>query len=212
MRVARLVAGMAILAFLSAAPARATVVTSLPDGTLVPIPVVQFVDTFGPGPHVFGPSITWTSTEGSSVFGWTTGYGFGGNGFWNGLLGPMAGLNADTGTMTFQLASPALGIGGFIDYAPSTERTSFIAIYDTGFILLESFDLTFTKGFSSTNAGEFLGFVREKPEIGYFTVSNNFVGITELTLQNDSSSVPEPGTLLLLGAGIVALATRRRRG
>lgn len=211
MRAARVMAGMAILAFLSAVPARATVVTSLPDGTLVPIPALPFVDSFGAGPHEFGPSITWTSTEDTSVFGWTNGYGFGGNGFWNGLLGPMAGLNAETGTMTFKLASPVLGIGGFFDYVPNTSTPSVIAIYDTDFNLLESFELGFMTGPASTNAGEFLGFLREKADIGYFTVSNSYVGITELTVQNDANTVPEPGTLLLLGAGIASLATRRRR-
>ena len=83
-----------VAAGLTARPASATVVTSIPGGTVVPMPALNY---FGPGPQVFGPGITWTSTnavnQGGSVFGYTGGYGFSGNGFWDGSLGPMAGLN-----------------------------------------------------------------------------------------------------------------------
>src|SRR5262252_524904 len=79
--------------------AGATVVTSIPGGTAIPMPAINF---FGSGPQVFGTTnlVTWTSTnathQGGSVFGYTGVYSYLGNGFWTGALGPMAGLNDST--------------------------------------------------------------------------------------------------------------------
>ena len=123
----KLLATVVVLAFLVLAiPASAGVVTSLPGGTVVPMPANNY---FGAGPQTFD-GITWTSTnaakQGGSVFGYSGGYGFGGNGTWDGSLGPMAGLNDSTDvysvtdTMTFTLSSPVSGIGGFLNYVPGS--------------------------------------------------------------------------------------------
>jgi hypothetical protein len=176
------------------------------------------IDAFGPGPQVFGPSITWSSTnastQGGSVFGFTRSYGFITNGTWNGALGPMTGLNDSqefygvTDTMTFAFNSSIAGVGGFVNYVPGSSNPTVIAIYDSRFTLLESYDLTFlTSG--AVNTGQFLGFLRNSSEIKYFTLTDNFNGITSLTVQ--SAAIPEPGTLILLGAGLAGLATRRHR-
>ena len=210
-----LLTGIGILALLTAAPVRGTVVTSLPSGTLVPMPAIN---VFGPGPQVFGPSITWSSTnasnQGGSVFGYTRSYAFSTNGIWDGALGPMAGLNDSqdfygvTDTMTFAFNSSIAGVGGLINYVPGSSNPTVIAIYDSRFTLLESYNLTFlTSG--AVNTRQFLGFLRNSSGIKYFTLTDNFIGITSLTVQ--SSAIPEPGTLILLGAGLAGLATRRHR-
>ena len=84
----------AVVIGLAVTSAQAALVTSLPGGTVFPMPAIGY---FGPGPQSFGPGITWSSTnsshQGGSVFGYTGGYGFGGNGYWDGSIGPMAGLN-----------------------------------------------------------------------------------------------------------------------
>src|SRR5664279_135418 len=84
-----------VVVSLVALQAGAAVVTSIPGGTVIPMPAVNY---FGGGAIIFGsPTVTWSSTnsttQGGSVFGYTGGYGFGSNGSWTGALGPMAGVN-----------------------------------------------------------------------------------------------------------------------
>ncbi len=107
-----LITGIGISLIVLTGVAGAGVVTSLPGGTVVPMPGINY---FGPGPQVFGPpvldGIQWTSTnfDPGSVFGYTGSYGFESNGTWDGVLGPMAGLNSPLGdppvidTMTFRV-------------------------------------------------------------------------------------------------------------
>jgi hypothetical protein len=198
--------------------ARAGVVTSLPSGTVVPMPGIGYL---GPGPQVFGGGITWSSTnaanQGGSAFGWAGGYGFGINGGWYGSL-VMAGLNdafyayGVSDTMTFAFPAPVAGVGGFLNYIPDGPTPTTIAVYDSAHTLIESFNLTFLTG-GDDNTGAFYGFLEASPTISYFTLTDNYVGITNLTVQGSASAVPEPASLLLLGSGALVLigALRRRR-
>jgi hypothetical protein len=201
-------------------PAMADPVTSIPGGTIVTMPVLNY---FGPGPQVFGPSIIWSSTnafnQGGSVFGYTGGYGFGGNGDWS--LN-MAGLNDSfdaygvTDTMTFAFSTPVAGVGGFLNYVPygQTAPPTVIAVYDSGMNLLESYSLTFLTG-GGIDTGEFHGFLRNSADISYFTLTDNYIGIADLTITGSYTPpvIPEPGTILLLGTGlaVIGLAAWRRK-
>ncbi len=208
----KLVTALITAFLLAVVPAGASVITSLPGGSVIPMPAVGY---FGPGPEVFGPEITWTSTnasnQGGSVFGYTGGYGFDVNGYWDGSLGPMAGVNDSydswdvTDTMTFAFATPVSAVGGFIDYVPGSTPTT-IAVYDTGKNLIESYNLTFTTG-GGTNTGQFLGFQESGPTIASFTLTDNYVGLTDLTIL----PTPEPGTFLPAAAGLLAVAGLIRR-
>jgi len=214
MKSAGLLVGTMLGMLVAAAPARAIPVTAMPDGTLVPIPILN---ASGPGPYVFGPSISWSTTSDYAaryaILGIGCCYGFGSNGSWTGALGAMAGLGSSTAdfgvtsTMTFAFASPVAGVGGFLNHVPHSAHPTVIAIYDESDRLLESVDLTILTA-GESNAGAFMGFLRDRADIKSFRLTDNYVGITRLTVQ--ASPIPEPGTCLLVGVGLVGLASRSR--
>ena len=204
----KLYALVVVAVFLLVVQAGATVVIGQV-GSNLPMPAVNY---FGAGPQTFG-NYTWSSTnastQGGSVYGYTGGYGFIANGFWDGKLGPMAGVNDSfqvygvSDTMTFAFATPVSYVGGFFNYVPGGTTPTTLAVYDTSSVLIESYNLTFLTG-GGTDTGEWIRFVETTP-IGFFTMSDNYVGVT------GQSVTPEPGTLALLGSGIVGLAGFARR-
>jgi len=161
---------------------------------------------FGPGPQTFGPGITWfssnVSNNGGSAFGYTGNYGFGANGFWK---LDMAGLNDSfdtfgaSDTMTFEFANPLSAVGGFLNYTPGGSTPTTIAVYDSSGNLIESDNLTFLTG-GGKNTGQFLGFLESTPEIASFTLTDNFIGITNLTI----APVPEPAMFFPLAGLLMA--------
>jgi len=204
----RLFAAMFLAVLVMVAQAGATLVHSIPGGTVYTLPAVNY---FGGGPQTVASGITWSSTnvnnQGGSVFGFTTAYDFGVNGSWTGALGPMAGLNDNTDiysvtdSMTFAFATPVAAVGGFLNYAVGFSTPTTIAVYDSSHTLIEpAITLTFlTSGGNDT--GAFYGFSESTANISYFTLTDNYVGIVDLT----TGSVPEPGSLLLIGTGLLGV-------
>lgn len=210
----KIVASLFVLLLMIAAQAPATVITSLPGGTVIPMPGIDYIGT---GPVVFGPGVTWTSTDTTtfdqSVFGNTIAYSFSSNGLWTGALGPMAGLNDShffdgvTDTMTFAFATPVSAVGGFLNYAPDLADTpTVIAVWDSGNNLIESFTLNFSTG-GGNDTGFFYGFQESSAIISSFTLTDNYIGITDLTV----SSVPEPSSIILIGSGLLGVLGYCRR-
>ena len=193
-----LVAGMVGLPL----AASAVPVTSLVGGTQLAMPVSN---VFGSGPQSLAPGITWSSTSGDSVFGYTDGYDFNANGAWN-YQKTMVGSNDATATMTFTFDTAVSGFGGFFNWAPG-EGLASIAAYDENHGLIESLDLGFlTDG--SLNSGEFLGFQESGSVIKYFTMAGAYIGGADFEVK----AVPEPATLALTLAGLGMLGwTSRRR-
>jgi hypothetical protein len=215
-----LAAGIGIGLIVLTGVAGAGVVTSLPGGTVVPMPGVNY---FGPGPQVFD-GIQWTSTNsvtyGGSLFGYVSVYGFGSNGNWSGLLGPMAGLNSASGvasvidTMTFEFPVPVSGVGGFMNYDPYYGNPV-ISVYDSGHNLIESHTLNFSTSSFPPNQGFFYGFLEGSAVIKYFTLSNSFIGLANLTVttpETTTASVPKYSCLGFenpMGQGPVTVKNNR---
>jgi hypothetical protein len=199
---AHLASGL-LFAFSSTA-VRATVITSIPDGTVILMPAVNYqpIDYRG-GQQTFGtPSITWSTQHSNSVFGWTLGYGFGSNGYWDSNL-VMAGAASE---MTFAFSVPVNAVGGFINFAPGPQM---IAVYDTAHNLIESYDPNLSIGGTRTSFADsvfFIGFSESTP-IAYFELTGTFIGITTLTV----SAVPEASTWAMIIVGFLGIGFMARR-
>jgi hypothetical protein len=169
---------------------------------------------------ILAPGATWnyTFTNPGSGLGWTTGAGtFPSNG-----AAPFG--NQSGGDFGFHTFWPADGSDGDDLWVRRTFDT-------TGFILPSiTWNLGVDNGFKLyvngvlVQAANAEGFTFRWEYGGslapYVTPGTNWVavaledhgGATAFDMQIEGSTVPEPGTLLLLGSGLVGLVSRRRRG
>ena len=201
----RLIAAAAI-ALATSFSAHAVSVTSLPGSVTLAFPAIN---AFGAGPHAVAPGITWSSASSNSVFGYTGGYGFAGNGSWSGLS--MIGSNDGSSTMRIDFADAVSGVGAFLNYAAGYGAPAVIAVYDSANALIESYTLSFSTG-GGHNTGQFHGFMESSANISHMTLSGSYIGAANLEVVQ-APAVPEPETyaLMLGGLGALAFVARRRK-
>jgi hypothetical protein len=196
-----------------------------------------FLDPSQPPLQVGGPlgeNITLTSSDvtASSFVGFSPGgpYLVGNNGQFS-TGGPsgtgFVGLNSIdsnflfTGTLTLRFNSgPVSAVGAFLNYStPNNGPDVIISALDANNNVLQSFDLNQLAPINTpggTDQEAFRGIVSATANITSFTISNEFAAVDTVTFsrsvpQADATVIPEPGSLVLLGAGLVLLAGYARR-
>jgi PEP-CTERM motif len=194
--------------------AQAAVVTTLANGTAIPIPTANILTS---GPETFGP-LTFTSNA-LGKFGWTSSFDFGNNGSWTGTP-PFIGLNVSSNgnfnyaTMTFTFDTPTSGILADLNWnaQESGNLQSYLAAYDSDGALIDVLALIRNGGGVNAVQPGFWGFSRAQADIKYFQLSNGFVALRELSYVAPAiSAVPEPTTwaMVIAGFGIVGAGLRR---
>lgn len=200
-------AAVAVVMASSASRTDAAVVSALPGSTPLPIPAINHIGT---DTQTFVPGVTWSATA-TSVFGYSGPFGFLNNGFWNGLT--MIGVDTDTGSMSINFATPVAGVGGFVNYSP-TSGVANMSIYDSSDNLIESYTPSFlTSGGTALNEGQFIGFLLGTASISRLEFSNAYIGATDLQILSGpaTSAIPEPSSALALcGLFAGSMMIRRR--
>jgi hypothetical protein len=161
-----------IVATVCFSSANAVVITSIDSGAISL--GISSTNQFGAGPFSEN-GFTWTSNV-SSVYGYTGGYGLGNNGNWNNFT--HVGLDSASGSMRFTFDNPVSQVLAYINYSP-TDGIGAIAIYDTSGNLIESTNLNISTP-GGNNAGESYGFKQASATIKYFELSNAYIVANDL--------------------------------
>jgi hypothetical protein len=196
----RLLSLLAISAIVACGAVEAAEVSSLAGATTYEFGSSNYV---GGATQTIAPGITWTSQYGSSVYGYTGGYGFGSNGSWDGQS--MIGSNSPSAAMTISFADAVSGVGMLMQYAPGSGSAAVVNAYDAGNHLLDSYTLSFAD--STPNGGQFVGFKEATSDIAYITMAGSYIGGAHLEV----SAVPESSNLALMAAGLGLLGVLARR-
>jgi hypothetical protein len=207
--------------FMFAASAQASFITSASFANPIIIDFsTQATVVSVPGPIQVGTpvglDIQVTGNPNTGLYTNYNGWGLVGNGRWGGGKTYISANDARMGSLIFHfLSGPISGVGGFMNQATGMGNLV-ISAYSSSHTLLEQYDVSVLAPISTPdgfNAGAFRGIQRASADISYFEVYGYVPVLDDLTFTGQTSSVPEPASLLLLGIGlgVIGIATRRRR-
>ena len=167
---------------------------------------------FGAGPVSVGYNgyaVTYTATSnGSLLSGPGGGYGLGSNGSWGNVA--YAATNSTNTSIFLTFAAPVTSVGGIMNYAPGY-GTPILNAYDASNTLIASFDLSVAGGGINTPGGSDAGMFRGVSYAGGISMLE-LQGAYSLTQDLEAATtVPEPSTIVLMGAGMLGLVALRRR-
>jgi len=216
-KTAKLASVIAGLVVCCALPVSAATITSPAGLTYIPF---ANVNLFTPGPITVAPGITWSSTnatyQGGSVYGYSGGYGFLGNGFSSGI--PLVGLNDSSDyygvvdTMTFAFSNPVSAIGSVLNWVPSNAPVTISAL-NSAHVVLDTLILS-SGGSNNVTPNSFYGFKDSTADISYFTLTDGYVaaigGISVSAVPGPIVGAGFPG-MVLAGGGLLAWFRRREK-
>jgi hypothetical protein len=211
---------LALLAvLLSPMAANADLITSntITDSTVIDFSTQATVSSLS-GPIqigvAVGEDITVTGSPNTGLYTNFNGWGLIANGTWGDGMTYISANDARPGDLIFSFNDgPVSAVGGFMNHAPGRGSDLLISVLDEFMNVLESYNITTMANIvtpGGLNAGGFRGIDRlGQADISYFVVTGYVQVLDDLTFAR-AESVPEPGTLALLGIGLFGMGLARR--